>query len=350
MVRSLRRAATPSRRTRRWARGTGIRRPAECAGHEGDAHLRSNVTIRWRAALPDCLAAHRAQRPAQCANSLPLLPRRQSKARARRGGRRAAPARNGGQCQRLWPALRRGRVVRPHHGRDPPGARRARRRRFDRRRAHERPRPGLRVGARRRPSGPSLPASVRAADRYAQRSTFSVACVATRCSLLEGGLRVPLWVRWPGHGPSLRVSTATTGTVDYVRTLSAHASRAGASPRRPWTAPTSSAEWLGASLPPARTGRNVLVANTPVEVAIRIGDQKALFQLQNRLCWWGQAVPFTEKCFGALSLYNLSADPMERDNRLLVSSSAGEARCMFQALLRTVNSASPPRFFDECAH
>ena len=327
------------------ARGTGIRRPAECAGHEGDAHLRSNATIRWRAALPDCLAAH--ARNVLLNAPTPFLyyhaaSQKHGPVEAGVGLHQLETVANASDFGPRFDAvvsfdLTMGVILRAldargvvdstvvvltsDHGQDCEWEH---------------------VVANRPVCPPAF-----AADRTRSVDFFE-GVRGYKGSLHEGGLRVPLWVRWPGHVHP-RVSTATTGTVDYVRTL-LRMLRVGVPPSQAMDSADLSDEWLGASSPPARTGRNVLVANTPVEVAIRIGDQKAFFQFQNRLCWWGQAVPFTEKCFGALSLYDLSADPMERDNRLLVSSSAGEARCMFQALLRTVNSASPPRFFDECAH
>lgn len=159
----------------------------------------------------------------------------------------------------------------------------------------------------------------------------------------EGGLRVPLWVRWPGIiQPG--VSTATTATIDYVRTL-LYMLRVDVPSLQAMDSANLSDEWL-ANSPPAQTLRNVFVSNGSPTVAIRIADYKAIFRHHNRACPWNATATFHAPCFNSLGLYDLSHDPLEMFN--LLQSSASEMRCMRNGLLRIVNSASPPTVLPLC--
>ena len=159
----------------------------------------------------------------------------------------------------------------------------------------------------------------------------------------EGGLRVPLWLRWPGIiQPG--VSTATTATIDYVRTL-LHMIRVDVPHLQAIDSTNLSDEWL-ANSPPTQSLRNVFVANGSPAVAIRIGDHKAIFRRQYRACPWNTTAPFYAHCFNSLGLYDLSRDPLEITN--LLHSSAIEMRCMRDGLLRIINSASPPTVLPLC--
>ena len=164
----------------------------------------------------------------------------------------------------------------------------------------------------------------------------------------EGGLRVPLWVRWP-RKVHAGVSTATTGNIDYVRTL---LSMVGVQ------TPTSqavdsadlAAEWM-ATLPPKQSQRDVFIANGPMQVAVRVADQKAVFNFRTHACQWNQTSPLYMRCFAMATLRDLKADSMERSKlpKPLTPVLQSRVQCIQAALLRTVNSDSSPTTAGFCA-
>lgn len=164
----------------------------------------------------------------------------------------------------------------------------------------------------------------------------------------EGGLRVPLWVRWPGKVHA-GVSTATTGTIDYVRTL---LSMIGVQTPASQAVDSAdlAAEWL-AAVPPERSRRDVFIANGPTQVAVRIADQKAIFNVRAHACRWNQTSAFSSRCFAMVALSDLQADPLERSEppNPLTPLLKSHMQCILAALLRTVNSDSSPTTVGFCA-
>ena len=326
-------------------RGAGVRRPAECPPNQnGTSNGSSSTTIAWRAALPECLAAH--ARAVLLSTPTPLL-------YYHAASQKHAPFGAGVGMEQLGTvanasgfgprldavvsldltmgvilnALKQRAiaestviVLTSDQGQDCESEH-------------------VKAHVRACPPARSLN-SARSFDVFPNTSGY-------KGTFFEGGLRVPLWVRWPGSvHPG--VSTATTATIDYVRTLLSML-RVEIPPSQAVDSADLSREWSSLTAP-VRSRRNVFVANGPAQAVIRIGNFKASFRLQNRLCWWHKSVPFSEGCFEALSLYDLLADPMERQNRLLLSFPVNETGCMRKALLHIVNSASPPESFNECAH
>jgi len=323
------------------ARGTGIRRPAECSGHEGDAHLRSSATTRWRAALPDCLAAH--ARNVLLNAPTPFLyyhaaSQKHGPFEAGVGLHQLETVANASDFGPRFDAvvsfdLTMGVILRTLHARgvvdstvvvltsD-----------------HGQDCEWEHVVAKRPVCPPAF-----AADRTRSVDFFE-GVRGYKGSLYEGGLRVPLWVRWPGHVHP-RVATATTGTVDYVRTL-LRMLRVEVPPSQAMDSADLAHEWLSPT-PRAQSHRNAFVANGNMEVAIRVGNLKARFRLLVRACHWNQTAPLGTSCFKALSLYDLSKDRSERSNRL--SGSANVVQCMRNALVSTVNDPSSSAYVYECA-
>jgi arylsulfatase A-like enzyme len=115
-------------------------------------------------------------------------------------------------------------------------------------------------------------------------------------SVYEGGLKVPLIVRWPGHVRPGSVSGEPGYFADHLPTLCA---AAGLKP---------TVRGDGRSLLPAMTGKGRLAARRPMvwvfpeyggQVAVRIGDMKALRR------------NLATKNPGAWEVYDLARDPGE---------------------------------------
>ena len=326
-------------------RGTGIERPSEFCEHEGDADSRSIATRRWRETLPACLAAHarnvlrKAPTPflyyhAASQKHAPYEPGvglHQLEMRANAsafGGRsdavvsfdltvgvilRALDARDVSASTIV--------VLTSDHGQDCEWK-------------------DVKKGAQFCPP-------MRSTDGT-HTFDFLGGVRGYKGYFFEGGLRVPLWVRWPGKVHA-GVSTATTGTIDYVRTL---LSMVGV--QTPASQAVDSAdladEWL-AAVPPERSRRDVFIANGPTQVAVRIADQKAIFAIRLRTCRWNQTSLFFTRCFSLGALHDLQADPAERLHppKPLTPSLETHLQCIFATLLRTVNGNSPRTAVDSCA-
>ena len=288
--------------------GTGIRRPAECTEHEGDEHTRSNATVKWRAALPDCLAAH-------ARNVLRSVPTPFLYYHA--ASQMHGPHEPGAGLRQL------GSVANASgYGR-----------RFDAVVALDLTM-GIILGALAARAVVASTILVLTSDHGQDCAWEHVLKEAPFCpperatngngsadffggmrnykrSLFEGGVRVPLWVRWPG---TIRpgVSVAPTATIDHVRTL-LRLLRVAVPPSQAIDSVDLSDEWL-AAVPPKQSARHTFVANTPLQVSVRVDDLKATFQLEREWCQWNQATFFTRRCFKVESLHNLTHDPHELVN------------------------------------
>ena len=326
-------------------RGTGIERPSKFCEHEGDPHLRSSATTRWRAALPGCLAAHarnvllKAPTPflyyhAASQKHAPYEPGaglQQLEMRANVsdfGGRtdavvsfdltvgvilRALDARGVAASTIV--------VLTSDHGQDCEWK-------------------DVKKGAQFCPP-------MRSNDGT-HEFDFLGGVRGYKGHFFEGGLRVPLWVRWP-EKVHAGVSTATTGTIDYVRTL---LSMVGVQTPASQAVDSAdlAAEWL-AAVPPERSRRDVFIANGPTQVAVRVADQKAILNVRAHACRWNQTSPFFTRCFAMAALRDLQADPVERSKLAnpLTPLLQSRTQCIYAVLLRTVNSDSSPTTAGSCA-
>lgn len=339
-------------------RGTGIRRPTEFCEYEGDAHHWSSATTRWRAALPGCLAAHarnvllEAPMPFLYYHSASQkhgpfeegvgLRQLETRANVSNFGPRfdavvsfdltvgvilqALNARGVAESTIV--------VLTSDHGQDCEWK-------------------DVKKGAKFCPP-------MRSTDGTHAFDFFG-GVRGYKGLFFEGGLRVPLWVRWPGKVHA-GVSTATTSNIDYVRTL---LTMIGV--QTPASQAVDSAdladEWLAAA-PPERSRRNVFIANGPAQVAVRVADQKAIFGIRAHACRWNQTSPFATRCFALAALGDLQADPAERldlpnlqadpAERLdprnpLTPLSKSRAQCLLAVLLRAANSDESPTTADSCA-
>jgi arylsulfatase A-like enzyme len=130
-------------------------------------------------------------------------------------------------------------------------------------------------------------------DNGGERFSYTWPFSGRKTELLEGGLRVPAVMRWPGHLPAGRVHTQVTISMDWMPTLLAAAG----------TAPAAAAPPDGINLLP------LLATGTPpvertlywrykanAQRAIRSGNFKAL------------------KIAGNSFLFDIDADPLERAN------------------------------------
>jgi len=324
-------------------RGVGIRRPPECSTNDGDGSKDSPATSAWRAALPNCLAA-RARHVLRSA-PLPFLYYHSA-------SQKHGPYEAGVGMTQLG-------TVANASGFGP---------RFDAVVSLD-----LAVGtvldALNARSITESTVLVLTSDHgqdceWQHVSNRKVVCPSAlstdrtrsfdafagmrgyKGTFFEGGLRVPLWVRWPGRIPA-RVSRATTATIDYVRTLLSML-RVEVLSTDAVDSVDLSQEWSSHSSL-AQSARNVFVANGPAGITVRVDQLKAHFRLFSPGCQWNQTTPFVRGCFRALSLIDLSVDPLERDNKL--ATLPGAAQCIRNVLLSTTNSASPPSRADyDCTH
>jgi arylsulfatase A-like enzyme len=126
-------------------------------------------------------------------------------------------------------------------------------------------------------------------ERFADTWPFT----GRKTELLEGGLRIPALIRWPGHIPRGRICDQVAISMDWLPTLLAAAG----------TAPDSSTPPDGINLLPILTGRAHSMSRTlfwrykaNAQRAVRDGDYKFLKILDNTF------------------LFNVVEDPMERAN------------------------------------
>jgi arylsulfatase A-like enzyme len=126
-------------------------------------------------------------------------------------------------------------------------------------------------------------------ERYADTWPFT----GRKTELLEGGLRIPAIVKWPGHIQAGRTSEQVTANMDWLPTLLA---AAGTSPDPDY--------------PP--DGMNLLphlVSDAPVVERRLFWRYKALWQRAARIGDW-KYLKILDNTF----LFNVVADPMERAN------------------------------------
>jgi arylsulfatase A-like enzyme len=126
-------------------------------------------------------------------------------------------------------------------------------------------------------------------ERFADTWPFT----GRKTELLEGGVRVPALVRWPGHIPAGSLCEQTAMTMDWLPTLLA---AAGAGPDPAF--PSDGVDLLPALSGKARPGARALFWRYKAnwQRAARIGDLKYLKILDNEF------------------LFDVVADPMERAN------------------------------------
>lgn len=148
-------------------------------------------------------------------------------------------------------------------------------------------------------------------------------------SLYEGGIRVPLIVRWPGHVPAGRSSDRVTGFEDWLPTLLELAGQGGEAPT----------EVDGISLVPTLLGRSqaprpFLYREFPAyggQQSIIAGEWKGI--RQKLLARAGQAAPAA----GRLELYHLAKDPNETTD---VAGQHPEVVARLERLLREQHTPS----------
>ena len=148
-------------------------------------------------------------------------------------------------------------------------------------------------------------------------------------SLYEGGIRVPLLVRWPGHIPAGRSSDRVTGFEDWLPTLLELVGQAGESPK----------EVDGISFVPTLLGREqaprpFLYREFPAyggQQSIVMGEWKGVRQKLLARAGQGGASG------GRLELYNLAKDPQETTD---VAGQHPDVVARLERLLREQHSPS----------
>lgn len=131
----------------------------------------------------------------------------------------------------------------------------------------------------------------------------------SKYTTFEGGLRVPMMIRWPGHIPSASTYNHVTSALDIVPTLLEAAGVEEAPQLRGYSLLRPLRDQV-----PVVPRQRTLFWRFNDQWAIRRGDWKLVYGLQSLADKHTSEIVFNEATLGKVSLFNLNDDPAEMND------------------------------------